>query len=78
MIVPTTEQIRTKIQNMATVAGRNPLNAVADFDIWFAEHTRSMQEQAWDHAVSSIKFADGTPVSFASVINPYARRKDNQ
>ena len=43
----------------------------AEFDRWLEQHDREVAERAWDKAVESIRYEDGSPVEIISVTNPY-------
>lgn len=45
---------------------------VADAVIaWLADHERKVAERAWDAAVRSMRYEDGTPVEIVAMTNPY-------
>ena len=43
----------------------------AEFDRWLEQHDREVAELAWDKAVESIQYEDGSPVEIVYVRNPY-------
>ena len=43
----------------------------AEFDRWLAAHNATVAAVAWDMAVASLVYEDGTPVEVLAVTDPY-------
>lgn len=63
---PTTEQVRETYAALCKTDA-----ADVEFDRWIAAHDRATAARAWDEAVRSMRYEDGTPVELVTNINPY-------
>lgn len=61
---------------LSRVSIRTALQEVADrvaFDRWLTEVRREAAEEAFDHALTCLRYPDGEPVEVLSVLNPYRK-----
>lgn len=65
---PTTADIRA---DYYPNAGGDRAEEHAEFDRWLARFERGVAEKAWDEAVASMMYSDGSPVEIVSNANPY-------
>lgn len=73
---PTTDEVRAawaafsaNVLNDYSAAERRETEA--EFNRWLTTHDAAVAAVAWDMAVASLVYEDGTPVEVLAVTNPY-------
>ena len=68
---PTTEEMREWHVRHDWCGSQSRAQYEAEFDRWLKAHDREVAAKAWDQAVGSIRYEDGSEVEIVYVTNPY-------
>lgn len=80
---PTTDQVRNEYTFDASAEYNGTDHAAAciesserEFDRWLAAHDAEIAARAWDEAIASLIYLDGTSVEIIANDNPYRTPKE--